>query len=161
AVGAAQIRAFVATLPPHVTVIVDEAYMDFTTGAGVQSVSELVEGERRVVVLRTFSKIHGMAGLRLGYAVARPDVAKTLREATMTTPNILVVRAAPASLGDAAFLADTRRRILASRARITAELKHLNVHYPEPNASIISFDTDVDHAQLKEHMKPRKIVDGL
>ena len=44
--------------------------MDFTTGAGVQTVSELIEGERRVVVLRTFSKIHGMAGLRLGYALA-------------------------------------------------------------------------------------------
>jgi histidinol-phosphate aminotransferase len=160
AVTAAQIRTFVAALPPYVTVIVDEAYMDFTTGAGVQSVSELVEGERRVVILRTFSKIHGMAGLRLGYAVARPDVAKTLREATMTTPNILVVRAAPASLTDTAFLADTRRRILASRARITAELRRLNLRYAEPEGNFIFFDTGVPHAKFKEGMKARNILVG-
>src|SRR5262249_58086063 len=110
------------------------------------------------VVLRPFPKLHGMAGLRLGSAVARPDVAKTLREATMTTPNILVVRAAPASLGDAAFLADTRRRILASRARITAELRRLNVRYAEPEGNFIFFDTGVEHANFKEHMKARNIL---
>ena len=56
-------------------------------------------------MLRTFSKIHGLAGLRVGYAVARPDVAAKLRRLTFTTPNTLGLAAATASLGDADFLA--------------------------------------------------------
>ena len=160
AVSAAQIRTFAAALSPQVTLIVDEAYMDFTSGAGVQSVSDLIEGERRVVVLRTFSKIHGMAGLRLGYSLARPDVTKQLRETTMTTPNILVVRAARASLADAAFLADTRRRILASRARISGELARLKLRYAEPEGNFIFFDTGVPLATFTQRMKTRNILVG-
>ena len=160
ALAAAQIRSFAGRLPPHVTLIVDEAYMDFTTGAGVQSVGELIEGERRVVVLRTFSKIHGMAGLRLGYALARPDVARQLRETTMTTPNILAVRAARASLADATFLADTRRRILASRARITGELTRLKLRYAEPEGNFIFFDTGMPLATFTQRMKTRNILVG-
>ena len=79
ALGAAEIRAFIESLPPHVVTIVDEAYMDFATGADVRSVAELVNGERSVVVLRTFSKLHGMAGLRMGYAITRPDIAAAAR----------------------------------------------------------------------------------
>ena len=45
--------------------------MDFATAAGVRSVAELIDGERQVVVLRTFSKLHGMAGMRMGYAITR------------------------------------------------------------------------------------------
>ena len=160
AVSAAQIRAFVATLPPHVTVIVDEAYMDFAAGPGVQTVSDLVEGERRVVILRTFSKIHGMAGLRIGYAVARPDVAKKLRAACMTTPNILSVRAARASLADEDFRADTRRRILASRTRITGELSRLKLRYAEPEGNFVFFDTGVPLTTFTERMKAQNVLVG-
>jgi len=74
-VGASELRAFVAALPERLITIVDEAYMDFTVGADVASVADLVGTSHRVVVLRTFSKIHGMAGLRCGYAIARPDLA--------------------------------------------------------------------------------------
>src|SRR5256714_13858864 len=62
-VGASEVRAFVAALPERLITIVDEAYMDFAVGADVASVADLVAGSHRVVVLRTFSKIHGMAGL--------------------------------------------------------------------------------------------------
>jgi len=122
AVPAAEIRDFVRSVPLPVTVIVDEAYMDFATDGAVSTVADLVPGERRLVVLRTFSKIHGMAGLRCGYALARPDVAAELAGARMTTPNVCAVRAALASLTDRAFRSDCRRRILASRTRITTEL---------------------------------------
>ena len=91
--------------------IVDEAYMDFTTANGVCSVRELVDGQHPVIVLRTFSKIHGMAGLRMGYAIAPPPLAKSLRQARMSFPNIFAVRAAPRepSLDDQEFL--TRARV--------------------------------------------------
>jgi len=160
ALPAADISAFVASLPEHVVTIVDEAYMDFCTGPGVRSVRELVAGKRPVVVLRTFSKIHGMAGLRMGYAIAPPQLAKALREARMTFPNILAVRAARASLDDQEFLTATRRRILASRIRITAELTRLNLRYAEPQGNFVFFDTGMPLATFTQRMKERNVLVG-
>jgi histidinol-phosphate aminotransferase len=157
---AADIRAFVAALPASVTTIVDEAYMDFTVGPDVGSVVDLTRGERRVVVLRTFSKIHGMAGVRCGYAIARADVAKQLAAACMTTPNVFAVRAARASLGDQAFLADCRRRILASRVRITTELARLKLPYAEPQGNFVFFDTGMPLERFTGLMRARNILVG-
>ena len=157
---AADIRSFVAALPASVTTIVDEAYMDFAVGADVGTVADLTQGEHRVVVLRTFSKIHGMAGIRCGYAIARADVAKELEAARMTTPNVFAVRAARASLGDTGFLADCRRRILASRVRITTELTRLKLAYGEPQGNFVFFDTGMPLKRFTELMRARNILVG-
>jgi len=160
ALPAAHLRDFVRSLPPTVTVIVDEAYMDFAAAGETASVAGLVPEGRRVVVLRTFSKIHGMAGLRCGYAIAPPDIAAQLAAACMTTPNIFAVRAARASLADVGFVADCRQRILASRARITAELTSLKLRYAEPNGNFVFFDTGMPLARFTELMGRRNILVG-
>ena len=72
--------------------------LDFADLDGVSSASGLVAKGKRVVILRTFSKIHGMAGIRVGYAIARPDIIKDIAATTMTSPNIFAMRAARASL---------------------------------------------------------------
>lgn len=160
ALPAADIRAFVAALPESVTTIVDEAYMDFVVGPDIGSVVDVVRGGRRVVVLRTFSKIHGMAGIRCGYAIARPDVTQELATARMTTPNVFAVRAARASLGDQAFLTDCRRRILASRVRITTGLARLKLAYAEPQGNFVFFDTGMPLKRFTELMRARNILVG-
>jgi histidinol-phosphate aminotransferase len=160
AVPAADIRAFVASLPDGVLTIVDEAYMDFVTAQGVATVSDLVKGGRPVVVLRTFSKIHGMAGLRCGYSIARPDISAALAGACMTTPNIFAVRAAQASLGDRQFRTDCRRRILASRTRITTELTALKLRYAEPQGNFVFFDTGMPLARFTSLMRERDVLVG-
>ncbi len=160
AVGAAAIRDFVAALPPQVYAIVDEAYMDFTDAPGVGSVADLVDGNRRVIVLRTFSKLHGMAGMRLGYAITRKDIATQLTAVCMTYPNIMVVRAGQASLADRAFLSDTRRRILASRARITARLDALGLKYARPQGNFVFFDTGIPLERFSKGMQAHNILVG-
>ncbi len=155
---AAEVRAFVAALPEQLVTIVDEAYMDFTVGTGVGTVADLVAGSHPVVVLRTFSKIHGMAGLRFGYAITRPDMAAALAAARMTTPNIFAVRAARASLADQAFLRDCRRRILASRTRIVSELTRLKLRYAEPQGNFVFFDTGMPLARFTDLMRARNIL---
>jgi histidinol-phosphate aminotransferase len=160
AVPAAAIRAFVDSLPERVTTIVDEAYMDFTDGAGVSSVVDLVGKGKRVVILRTFSKIHGMAGARVGYGIARPDIASQLALTRMTSANIFAMRAARASLADHAFLTDTRRRILASRIRITRELEHLGLAYADPQGNFVFFDTGMPLARFSRAMQERNILVG-
>jgi histidinol-phosphate aminotransferase len=160
AVAAADIRALVAALPDHVTTLVDEAYLDFATMPEVTSVVDLVNGKQRVVVTRTFSKIHGMAGIRCGYAIARADVARELGAARMTTPNTFAVHAAQASLGDTAFLTNTRRRMLASRVRITSALARLNLAYAEPQGNFVFFDTGMPLEQFTGRMRARNILVG-
>ena len=160
AVPAAHIREFVRALPPTAIAIVDEAYMDFATAGETASVAGLVPEGARVVVLRTFSKVYGMAGLRCGYAIAPPDIAATLAAACMTTPNIFAVRAARASLADREFVADCRQRILASRARITAELTRLKLRYAEPQGNFVFFDTGMPLARFTDLMRQRNILVG-
>jgi histidinol-phosphate aminotransferase len=157
-VDSAAIAALVAALPDHVTTVIDEAYLEFVEGAS--SSASLVAGPKRVVVLRTFSKLHGMAGLRYGYGIARPEVIEEISAARMTTPNIFAVRGAVASLGDKEFLAGCRRRIVASRARVTAELARLHFPYAEPHGNFVFFDTGVPIKQFSEFMLHRNIAVG-
>jgi histidinol-phosphate aminotransferase len=159
-VAAAALRSFVNSLPDSVTAIIDEAYLDFVDDSDVHSAVDLVSGGKRVVVLRTFSKIHGMAGVRCGYGVAGADLAQEIAAARTSSPNIFAIRAARASLGDAAFLADTRRRILASRSRIKSELTRLGLAYANPQGNFVFFDTGVPLAQFSEFMKARHILVG-
>jgi len=157
-VDAAAIAAFVAALPDHVTTVIDEAYMEFVEGT--PSSVGLVAGPKRVVILRTFSKLHGMAGVRYGYGIARPELIEEISAACMTTPNIFAVRGALASLGDKAFLTDCRRRIVASRGRLTAELGRLHFPYAEPHGNFVFFDTGVPIKQFTEFMRQRNIAVG-
>lgn len=157
-VDAATIAAFVTSLPEHVTTVIDEAYLEFVEGT--PSSASLVTGSKRVVVLRTFSKLHGMAGIRYGYGIARPEVIEEISAACMTTPNIFAVRGANASLGDKQFLADCRRRIVASRTRLTAELTRLHFPYAEPHGNFVFFDTGVPIKQFSDFMQHRNILVG-
>jgi len=160
AVSATAIREFVESLPESVTTIVDEAYLDFVDAQDVSTVVGLVSGQRRVVVLRTFSKLHGMAGVRCGYAIARAEVAAEIAAARMSTPNIFAMRAARASLSDRHFLTNTRRRILASRAQITDELTRLGLAYARPQTNFVFFDTGASLEQFAHFMKARNILVG-
>jgi histidinol-phosphate aminotransferase len=158
-VPSSQLREFVRSLPPAVLAIIDEAYMDFADADDVGTVTDLV-AEHRVVVLRTFSKIHGMAGLRCGYAITSPELATQLADARMSYPNIFAVRAARASLADQAFLRDCRRRILTSRGRITQTLARLGLRYADPQGNFVFFDTGMPVARFATSMAERDILVG-
>jgi histidinol-phosphate aminotransferase len=160
AVPAAQLRSFIGSLPEKVTTIVDEAYMDFVDAPGVGSVADQVRTDRRVVILRTFSKIHGMAGIRVGYGIAHPDTAATIAATRMSSANIFAMRAARASLADKAFLADCRSRIIASRRRITGELSRLGLRCAEPQGNFVFFDTGMPLQHFSEQMRARNILVG-
>jgi histidinol-phosphate aminotransferase len=71
---AADLAAFVDSLPEHVAVVIDEAYHHYVQDPDYESAMELVRQEKNVIVLRTFSKVYGMAGARLGYAVGKAEL---------------------------------------------------------------------------------------
>lgn len=99
-------------------------------------------------------------GLRCGYAIASPGIIKALDGAVMTSPNIFAVHAARASLGDRAFLADCRRRIVASRTRITTALTELKLRYAAPQGNFVFFDTGMPLERFTGLMRDRNILVG-
>ncbi|AKD53729.1 pyridoxal phosphate-dependent aminotransferase [Spirosoma radiotolerans] len=78
----AELEAFIREVAPKVPVFIDEAYIDFFEPAERPKLGKLVSEGQNVILARTFSKIHGFAGLRLGYAIAQPEMLKTLHAYT-------------------------------------------------------------------------------
>ena len=100
------IEDFVSRLPKDVTVIVDEAYHHFASpGASYESFLDRPLGDPRLIVCRTFSKVYGLAGMRIGYAVASPEISKRLAGGFPEwSVSIVSARAASAALDDAEYV---------------------------------------------------------
>ncbi|WP_260922893.1 pyridoxal phosphate-dependent aminotransferase [Novosphingobium sp. 9] len=118
------LRAFIRSVDPRVTVLVDEAYMELTARPDYTTVVPLLKERANLVICRTFSKIYGMAGLRLGYAMTSPDIAETLRGYLMSFGgNLAGLAAGIASYHDEPFLKASKAFILESRASIMEVVK--------------------------------------
>ena len=115
--GRDELVAFVERLPEHVLAVVDQAYFEYVDDPDyADGVAELFKQGRRVVVLRTFSKIYGLAGLRVGYGIAPKDVVTATSKVRRAFDVAATAQAAAlASLGDEAELA--RRRALNAAGR--------------------------------------------
>jgi histidinol-phosphate aminotransferase len=113
---AAEVRAFLAALPASVVAVVDEAYHHFAA-APYESVVPLVATLPNLLVVRTFSKIYGMAGLRSGYGLAQPALLARLRQHQQwDSLNVMALVAARAGLADVGYVETSRKQILAARA---------------------------------------------
>jgi histidinol-phosphate aminotransferase len=140
-----QVRDLIAQAPGS-TVLVDEAYFHYADSPDYETVIPLVHDHPNLIVVRTFSKIHGMAGLRLGYAVAHPDTIARLRDQqAWDSLNILVVVAARASLQDAGHLERSRRLNRETRdwLRSSLEGKGYRLLPSETNFVMIDLKQDV------------------
>ena len=135
------IAGFLRSVPEATLVLVDEAYIDLADADGVGTVVELVKERPNLLVTRTFSKIHGLAGLRVGYAIATPALAARLRAKQLAWPNITGLRAARASLGAHGFLAETRRALIADRNRIEAAVDRSGLAHAQSQGNFVFFDT--------------------
>lgn len=112
----ADLIAFARALPPRVTLLVDEAYMELADDPAGSTMLPLVRAGANIIVTRTFSKLFGMAGLRIGYAVASPENAAELKRHRLTISlNAPGLAAAIAAWDDAAFQQRSRGAIIAAR----------------------------------------------
>jgi histidinol-phosphate aminotransferase len=103
--ASARVDAWIASAPSHVHFLVDEAYFDFVTDSGYRSAIRWITEKRNVLVVRTFSKVYGMAGIRLGYGLAHSDTVATLRRLNVrNNANHFALVAGLASLGDHDFV---------------------------------------------------------
>ena len=109
-VGSDALAGFLTSLPKHVLVLIDEAYYEYVDEPGYPNGVAWVERFPNLIVTRTFSKIHGLAGLRLGYGVSHPEVAGLFNRVRQPfNVNSLALAAAEAALGDEGHVARSRR----------------------------------------------------
>jgi histidinol-phosphate aminotransferase len=154
------LEAFVRSIPAPTLVLVDEAYIDLADGDGIGSVAALTKDCPNLIVLRTFSKIHGLAGLRVGYGMADPALATRLRNIQLAFPNVAGLRAAIASLGDHAFITETRRALLTDRTRIEATLERLGCTHTRSQCNFVFFDVSMPIAEFRKAMLDRGVRVG-
>lgn len=127
----AVLKQFCADVSAKVPVFVDEAYVEFLPNPGANTMVGLVAAGKDVMVARTFSKIHSMAGLRIGYIVAQPERIKRLSAIVRSTFGLCVtsVLGAIASLQDTAFAENSRKLNLECREYLCGELKAMGYDY--------------------------------
>ena len=145
AVTESQIRAFLAKVPATVPVVIDEAYFEFCAASSIPEGEEpplngldIYRDYPNVIILRTFSKAQGLAGLRVGYSISHPQITRHLRvAATPFAVSALAERAAVASIEHQEAVMARVRHIVAERERVTARLRELGYEFPSTYANFV------------------------
>ena len=121
-----ELLPFLDAVPKDTLVVLDEAYVEFVDGPGFQDALALRRKYPNLVVLRTFSKIYGLAGLRLGYGVARPDVVEYVdRVRAPFNVNVVAQAAGVAALSDVEHVERSRALVLEERPFLAEGLKQV------------------------------------
>jgi histidinol-phosphate aminotransferase len=148
-----EVREFMAAVPDDVIVVFDEAYYEYVRDPHYPDTLDYVRQNRPVVVLRTFSKIYGLAGLRIGYGITTPEIVEYLhRVRNPFNANTLAQFAARAALGDEQHVAASRALNEAEMASVDNGLRALGLAPLPSQANFLFFDT---------HRNGRDVFDRL
>jgi histidinol-phosphate aminotransferase len=140
---------------PQAVVLVDEAYFHFYG----QTVMDLVGRVPNVIVARTFSKVYGLAGLRLGLLAAGEEQMRWLRRVISPySVNSLALACLPAALEDEAYIDWYVREVLASREWFTGELERMGVRYWASEANFVLTYIGAKHAEFSTAMRSRGVL---
>lgn len=158
-----QIEDFLKCLPSDVYVLIDEAYHHFVTNA-VEYISFIDKPikDDRVIVGRTFSKVYGMAGMRLGYLFSTPSTIEKLnKRQAIDSNNRSAVEAGIAALGDEAWILNTSKIIEEIRDKFYEQAKIRELKYIPSHANFVMLETDGRSVQfILEHFEKHNIKLG-
>ena len=149
----ARLEDFVASLPPRVICVVDEAYTEYAESDRLGDASTWLARFPNLVVTRTFSKAYGLAGLRVGYALSNPGVADLLnRVRPAFNVNSLALTAARAALADQAFIERSREVNSRGMNQLATGLEALGARVIPSAANFILAEFDRSGAELNERL---------
>jgi len=158
-VAAAAVTAFMRAIPPDVIVVFDEAYYEYVTAADYPDTMSLLKAGRNVVLLRTFSKIYGLAGLRIGYGLTTPEIVQHLnRIRPPFNTNSLAQKAALAALTDEEHVRESRRLNTEGMAYLAERLKALGLTVVPSQANFLYFDVNQDGKAVFEALLRRGVI---
>ena len=156
-----ELSAFVDKVPSSTTILVDEAYHHFVEDPRYRTACDLIERHPNVVVARTFSKIYGMAGLRLGYAVGSVEkIAALANFASFSNANATVLSAALASLAEPDLVPRQRKVLNDARRWLAAEMKRQGRRTIPSETNFMMIDVGGDVAPIIAEFRKKKILVG-
>jgi histidinol-phosphate aminotransferase len=157
-----EVRNFCEEASKKTTVLVDEAYIDFLDAPDNESMVGLVNKNPNILVIRTFSKIHGMAGLRIGYIVGHPSLIKKLEEKYFNLSHFqlsnLSMAAALASLQDEGHRESCKQKNAAARKFAFDEIKKLNYRCYPSYTNFIFFHLGNYSGDFSQYMLKQNII---
>lgn len=158
-VTAAEMDTFLDGLREDVLVVVDEAYYDYVDADDYPDSLALRRRRNTLITLRTFSKFHSIAGVRVGYAIADPAVIAALHKARQPfNVSLLAQAAALAALGIGEELRPMARETIRERERVRAEVRRLGVDCPPSQTNFVFVSLDDESVNLFTALRDRGII---
>ena len=151
------IRPAVASMAAKTTVVVDEAYIELTNDEAAITCVPLVKEGKNVIITRTFSKIYGMAGIRVGYTISSAETAAKIRAAVMSSSPCTSTAAAIGCYNDEAFIAYSKGKIVEGRQMVEATLDTLGLPYLKSQTNFVYFQSGKPANDLQKAMAAEKI----
>ena len=158
-VGRDAVERLLREVPPEVIIAMDEAYFEYADAPDYPDSLELRHLRERLVVLRTFSKVHGLAALRIGYAVGPAHLIDYLNRVRQPfSLGSLGQVAALAALDDRAHVERSVTTNRQERARLTAELRALGLSVPDSQANFVFFEADRPGREVYEKLLRQGVI---
>lgn len=155
-----QIDNFMARVPDSVAVVFDEAYFEYVDNP--PDTLHFVREGRNVIVLRTFSKIAGLAGLRIGYGMARPELIEILQKTRQPFNTSSIAQAAAlGALGDEKYLRETKRLTSEGRSYLQEQFAEMQLPFVPSTANFVLVHVGDGQAVFQALLKKKIIVRAL
>lgn len=152
------VSAFLNRIPDNVLVVFDEAYLEFVNEKDFPNILELLN-KKNVAILRTFSKIYGLAGLRVGYMIAREDFIEACQRVRQPfNVNSLAQAAAKAALFDKAFVSKTFALVQKEKKYLYDALTDLGIWYKKTAANFIFIKTERDAREIFRELLKKGVI---
>ena len=158
--GTDQLESFCKTMSKKSIVFVDEAYHEYVTDPNYRSMINLVKKGHNVMVSRTASKVHGLAGLRVGFAITTPEIAKRLESYLTDSLNVIGLRAAIASYQDERFQAHSIEQNNRAKKIVTNHLDNKGIEYLDSQTNFIFIKTGMNIAKFQPAMEKNGVIVG-
>ena len=154
-------KAFVLEQAQDRLVFVDEAYHEYVDNPDYESMVGLIAaGHNNIIVSRTSSKIHGLAGMRVGFGFAHPDLINEMNMRKTGEETVLGLAAAYASYQDMEFQNFSRRKNKESLAIVEGMCENLGLRYAKSNTNFTFIETGIENAVVQDRMREQGILTG-
>ncbi len=165
-VSAGEVEKFLLRVPENILVIIDEAYSDFAEYFAAQqgtvyshALKHVQAGRRNLLVLRTFSKVYGLAGLRVGYACGHPDLLQYFtRVRNAFSVSVVAQAAALAAIRDEEHVRKTVENNAREAARMMESFNHLGIFALPTSANFFYFETSENADCLARRLEQERII---
>ncbi len=150
---------FIDQIPRDIIVVIDEAYIEFVDDPEIRTAIELLKKSTNLIVIRTFSKLYGLAGLRIGYGIGASKLIHFMNRVRQPfNVNTLGQVAATAALKDRDFIDATLRLVSKGKEYIYSELKRLRLNYIPSHTNFILIETPLNAKDLYAQMLKEGVI---